>query len=188
MKTEIYFVVHGEANIENKDYINRELTSKGIDDSEYVSAFLEETKIDGIISSPYKRAFDTVAHLSQERNLEIVIEDGLRAQIISNSQVSDLEKFYRLQWLDRNYKYKDGESLAQVQSRSVKIIAKLLDEVDYTKIVVATHTKPLCTILNYYDDNYDYDFLCKVNGIYPLIIQCSFENQKLICVSNIETL
>ena len=58
--TNIYFIRHAEPNYENHDDTLRELTAKGLKDRKLVTAFLSDKNIDVVISSPYKRAYDTV--------------------------------------------------------------------------------------------------------------------------------
>ena len=60
MRTTVYFVRHAEPNYENHDDISRELSDKGLRDRKRVTNFLADKKIDVVVSSPYKRAIDTV--------------------------------------------------------------------------------------------------------------------------------
>ena len=59
--TTVYFIRHAEADNTNRDGRNRPLTEKGMNDRALVTAFLHDKNIDAILSSPFKRAVDTVA-------------------------------------------------------------------------------------------------------------------------------
>ena len=67
--TTIYFVRHAEANYNNHDDILRELSEKGLKDRELVTDFFTDKQIDIVLSSPYKRAVDTVLDFA-EKNRE----------------------------------------------------------------------------------------------------------------------
>lgn len=58
--TTIYFVRHAEPNYVNRGDMSRELSSKGLQDRKLVTKFLLDKHIDVILSSPYKRAVDTI--------------------------------------------------------------------------------------------------------------------------------
>ena len=58
--TIVYFVRHAEPNYENYDDRNRELTAKGLADRKIVTNYLADKGIEAVLSSPYKRAIDTV--------------------------------------------------------------------------------------------------------------------------------
>lgn len=58
--THIYFVRHAEPNFNNHDDKSRELSEKGMADRRLVTDFMEDKAIDAVLSSPFKRAVDTV--------------------------------------------------------------------------------------------------------------------------------
>ena len=71
--TTVYFVRHAEPNYDNHDDRLRELSNKGLQDRKLVTEFLLDKHIDVILSSPYKRAIDTVAVFAETSNLKIEI-------------------------------------------------------------------------------------------------------------------
>ena len=71
--TTVYFVRHAEPNYDNHDDRSRELSNKGLQDRKLVTEFLLDKHIDVILSSPYKRAIDTVAVFAETSNLKIEI-------------------------------------------------------------------------------------------------------------------
>ena len=66
--TTIYFVRHAEPNYNNHDDMSRELTHKGLKDRVLVTDFLADKQIDVVLSSPYKRAVDTVKEFAEKEN------------------------------------------------------------------------------------------------------------------------
>jgi len=71
--TTVYFVRHAQPNYENHDDILRELTAKGLEDRKLVTTFLADKNVDVVLSSPFKRAVDTVRDFADSKSLEIGI-------------------------------------------------------------------------------------------------------------------
>ena len=69
--TTVYFVRHCEPNYENHDDLTRELTLKGLEDRNLVTNYFADKSIDVVLSSPYKRAIDTVKSVAENNHLEI---------------------------------------------------------------------------------------------------------------------
>ena len=83
--THIYFVRHAEPDFSVHDDMTRPLTEKGLRDRLLVSDYLEAENIDVIVSSPFRRAQDTVALLAQQKNLDIIPMDNLRERQVDCS-------------------------------------------------------------------------------------------------------
>lgn len=80
--TTVYFVRHAEPNYNNHNDFTRELTDKGMKDRKLVTQFLSDKNIDIVISSPYKRAVDTVKDFADYYGLNIGIVDNFRERKI----------------------------------------------------------------------------------------------------------
>ncbi len=52
--TTIYFIRHAEPNYDNHDDLTRELTPRGMEDRKKVTAFLEGTHVDAVLSSLFQ--------------------------------------------------------------------------------------------------------------------------------------
>ena len=115
--TNIYFVRHAEPNYNNHDDLTRELSPKGLKDRELVTEFLADKQVDIVLSSPYKRAVDTVAHFAALRDLPITTIADFRERKVDSVWIDDFDAFTHNQWADFNYKLTDGETLAEVQKK-----------------------------------------------------------------------
>ena len=82
--TNIYFVRHAEPNYRNHDDLTRELSPKGTADRELVTAFLQDKQVDAVLSSPYKRAVDTVSHFAALHNLSVTTVYDFRERKVDN--------------------------------------------------------------------------------------------------------
>ncbi len=63
--TTVYFIRHAKPDYNNHDDMSRELSNKGLQYRKLVTGFLLDKHIDIILSSPYKRAVDTIAGFAE---------------------------------------------------------------------------------------------------------------------------
>lgn len=112
--THIYFIRHAEPNYKNHDDLNRELTEKGLRDRELMTAFFTEKKVDVVLSSPYRRALDTVSPMVSCHGLQIQTVPDFRERKIDSVWIEEFDAFARRQWENFSYKLSDGESLGEV--------------------------------------------------------------------------
>ena len=73
--TNLYFVRHAHS-IYTPEELERPLSKKGFEDAQRVTELLKTEKIDVVISSPYKRAIQTVQGIAESRDKNIQIVDG----------------------------------------------------------------------------------------------------------------
>lgn len=181
--TEVYFVRHAEPNFHNHNDAARELSEKGLRDRLLVTSFFRDKHIDAVLSSPYKRAVDTVAHLAQARGLAIKTENAFRERKIESGWIDDFDDFCRRQWDDFDYKRSDGEALREVQMRNIAALKKVLDQYKEKTVIIGSHGTALSTIIRYYQPLFGYQDFHRIKGIMPWVVKFSFDG--CICV-NIE--
>lgn len=180
--TKVYFVRHAEPNYNNHDDLTRELTEKGLRDRELVTEFLADKEIDVVLSSPFKRAYDTVKHLADSRGETILVVDDFRERKIDNVWIPDFNSFCERQWQDFDYKLADGESLREVQTRNIAALELVLAQYQDQNIVIGGHGTAISTVLNYYDPMFDYGEYNKVRRLMPFVAELDFEGKKCIAV------
>ena len=146
--TRIYYVRHAEPNYDNHNDDLRELSPKGLIDRKLVTAFLLDKQINVVVSSPYKRAIDTVKDFSDKSGLEIEIIEDFKERKVDSVWIDDFTAFTKNQWIDFNYKLSDGECLSEVQTRNVQAFIELLNRYQGKNIVVGGHGTALSTIIN----------------------------------------
>ncbi len=178
--TVIYFVRHAESNMGNPDDRTRELTIKGLEDRKLVTQFLNDKKIDIVLSSPYKRAIDTVKEFADLHKLEIELILNFRERKVSSEWIEDFHTFSRKQWQDFDYKLSDGESLREVQRRNIIALKQIIERHKEKNIVVGSHGTALSTIINYYDNSFQYDDFESIRTLMPWIVKFTFENSKCV--------
>lgn len=102
--TTVYFVRHAEPNYENHDDYTRELSARGLEDRKLVTRFLSRKGIDVVLSSPYKRAVDTVKDFADANGLGIHIIEELRERRVGSEWIDNFNEFCQKQWEDFGYK------------------------------------------------------------------------------------
>jgi len=154
-QTTIYFIRHAESDTTVHDDQTRPLTAKGLADRALATNFLADKKIDAVLSSPYKRTLDTVAHFAESAQLQIQTIKDFRERKISNKWLlGDFNKYTEKQWADFSYKLPHGESIAEVQTRNIAAITDVLATHRGKNLVIGAHGTALSTIINYYDNTF----------------------------------
>ncbi len=170
----IYFVRHAKPDFNIKDELLRPLSEEGIKDSKKVTEFLKDKSITKIYSSPYKRSIDTIRDFASFVSMDINLIEDFRERKISNEWIEDFNGFVKMQWNDFNYKLEDGENLKEVQDRNIRELHKILNDNNNENIVIGTHGTALSTIINYYDNTFNYESFKGIKDVMPLIVIIKF--------------
>lgn len=186
--TTLYFVRHAQSDYTIHDDQTRPLTAKGLQDRTLVSDYLMDKDVSVVISSPYKRAYDTVAEFAQRKELDIICVDDLRERKIEDEWIDDFTTFTMNQWSDFNYKRSSGESLKEVQTRNIHAILELLDCYPDKTIAIGTHGTALSTIINYFDPSFTYENFAQIVSLMPWIVRFTFHEHTCTSIEFIDVL
>ena len=178
--TTIYFVRHAEPNYENHDDRTRELSPKGMEDRKLVTKFLSDKRVDVVLSSPYKRAIDTVGEFAESQNLAICTVEDFRERRVDSEWIEDFLSFSKAQWEDFDYKQSDGECLREVQERNIRALNCVLEEYRDRTIAVGSHGTALSTIVNYYDRRFGYREFERIRALMPWIVRFTFDGKRWV--------
>lgn len=177
--TNIYFIRHAESNYNNHNDLDRELTEKGLKDSELITKFLKDKNIEIVLSSPYKRSIDTIKHFAEYKGLTIKTIDDFRERKVDNKWIKDFELFCRNQWNNFSYKLSNGENLREVQERNINALEEVLNIYEDKNIIIGSHGTALSTIINHYDKLFGYDEFKKIKNLMPWIVKLAFEKKQI---------
>ncbi len=180
MQTVVYFVRHAEPNYNNHDDMERELSEKGMRDRTLVTTFLRDKNIDIALSSPFKRAIDTIQDFADNNRLHIEVVEDFRERKVEDVWIEDFTSFCKSQWADFSYKLTTGESLEEVQKRNIKALEKVLVDYKGKTIVIGSHGTALSTIINYYDNTFRYDDFEKIRTLMPWVVKFVFEDDRCL--------
>ena len=184
--TTVYFVRHAEPNYSNHNDHERELTEKGLADRELVTQYLSDKNIDVIVSSPYKRAVDTVKHFADTIHLKIEIVEDFRERKIDSIWIEDFNAFSKAQWEDFSYKLSGGETLGEVQERNIAALFDIISRHKDKNIVIGSHGTALSTVINYFNKNFGYEDFKKIKGLFPWIVKLTFEENATAIIEYID--
>ncbi|MGN4424866.1 histidine phosphatase family protein [Bacillus cereus group sp. MYBK30-1] len=187
MNTYIYMVRHGESPKLEGDERTRGLTEKGILDTHRVTEILKTEGIDTFISSPYKRAMLTIEKSADFYEKEILIYENLKEcrfssedKIISDKEVYPLVK---KMFLKPEFSLTEGESYVDCQRRVVRVLKEILMDFQGNKIVIGTHGLVMTQMMNYFDNQYGFEFL--MNTSKPDVYKLEFKEEQLINVERL---
>lgn len=182
MVTTLYFVRHAHSTY-SADELNRPLSETGMADALRVTELLLNEKIQILISSPYKRAIQTIEGLEKPLNTQIIIEDDFKERVLSAEPVTDFRHAMDKVWENFSFAWPGGESNLVAQSRGVQALYRVLQQYTDKSIVIGTHGNLMVLIMNALDQRYNYSFW-KQLGM-PDIYKLSFHEDQLAGVQRI---
>jgi len=182
--TTIYFVRHAHS-IYTKEERERPLSEKGHCDAENVTRLLKDKHIDVVISSPYKRAIQTVQGIANTYNISIQIEEDLRERLLSSEPVADFNDAIENVWEDWSFAYEGGESNDVAQRRAVICMQSILKKYKGKNIVIGTHGNIMVLLMNYFDSQYDFQFWKTIHM--PDVYKLVFDNNRFSSAERLES-
>ncbi|PFB65094.1 histidine phosphatase family protein [Bacillus cereus] len=182
--TTIYFVRHAHSTY-TKEERERPLSEKGHLDAENVTHLLKDKHIDVVISSPYKRAIQTVQGIANTYNVTIQIEKDLRERLLSSEPVADFNDAIENVWEDWSFAYEGGESNDVAQRRAVICMQSILKKYKGKNIVIGTHGNIMVLLMNYFDSKYDLQFWKTLHM--PDVYKLTFDNNCFSSAERIES-
>lgn len=162
--TEILFIRHGETDCNKKHlyygHLNPSLNQTGINQLKNTKKKLEKMKekIDIIFSSDLKRCRESLELLEIDKDIKQHFSENLREMnfgILEGKTYKEIEEQFphyvnemKNNW--RNFKAEGGESLSDLQKRSVAKINKIKNEYKNKKILVVAHAGVIQSLISYY--------------------------------------
>ena len=181
--TEIYFVRHAQPNFQNHDDASRELTEKGLRDCALVTEFLSGKNISAVLSSPYKRALDTVQPFADSMHLPVLFDSDFRERRVDSIWIEDFESFCKQQWADFDYRLTDGETLRMVQERNYAALQRVLANYTGQNVAIGSHGTALCTLIHYFDPTFGHSDFKRIQGLMPWVVRFTFDETKCVSIT-----
>ncbi|MBY0121229.1 histidine phosphatase family protein [Bacillus sp. S/N-304-OC-R1] len=182
MSTNLYFVRHAHS-VYTPDELQRPLSERGFADAQKVTEVLKKENIDLVISSPYKRAIETVEGIANLIDQEIQIVEGFKERMLSEKPVEDFQRAITKVWEDNSFSWQGGESNLYSQERGVKAAFHVLEKYNEKNIVIGTHGNIMVLIMNYFDSRFNFKFWKELDM--PDIYKLSFDRLVLKGVERI---
>ncbi|MGT8904693.1 histidine phosphatase family protein [Bacillus safensis] len=109
-----------------------------------------------IISSPYKRAIQTIEPLAHTKQLEIKIDQRLSERVLSSKPIDDWYEKLKLSFTDLHMTCEGGESSLEAMNRIVEALHEQIKlEKDYTLFV--THGNIMSLLLKHADPSIGFE-------------------------------
>lgn len=183
--TTVYFVRHAQPNYKNHDDLTRELTEKGLQDRMKVAELFREIPIHAVLSSPYRRAVDTVQPLADQRGLNVIADFDFRERKVGDGWLEDFTSFAKRQWADFDFALEHGESLRQVQARNIAALERALEAHEGQTIVIGSHGTALSALAEHYAPGFGYEGFDRIRNVMPWVVRFTFEEKTYMEVQEI---
>ena len=184
--TVIYMVRHGESPKEGNER-TRGLTGKGKLDACRITESLKGEEIEVFVTSPYKRAVETIRDLAEHMGRKVVEMEDLRERVFASGEkrISDEELIPLLEksFADPSFSLTGAESNAACQNRAIAVLKDILSIHKGKKIAIAMHGAIMTLMMGYYDSRYDLDFLLHTSK--PDIYKMVFDQNELVRMDRI---
>ena len=180
--THIYFVRHAQPDFTVHDDRSRPLTEQGLRDREQATSFLLPRNISAVLSSPYRRARDTVGHLAEALGLTVELIADFRERRVDSVWIDDFNAFARQQWADFDYKLTDGECLSEVQARNIAALNDVLRRYAGQSVAIGSHGTALSTVIRYFDPSFGWEDFRRIQPVMPLIVHLTFEGDQCLSI------
>ena len=183
VNTTIYMIRHAKSPVVGGQELTRELSTQGLIDAKKVADIMDNKKIDLIVSSPYKRAIQTIEEIATNKDIEIIVYEELRERQLKGAFKLTEDEIYqaiKTSFEDIDFHLTDGESIRDVQNRAMPVIKNLLNNYEGKTIIIGTHGNVMTIIMNYFDKAYGYEFW--KNTSKPDIYKLVFSGENLLSV------
>lgn len=183
METRLYFIRHAHS-VYTSDERARPLSAKGRADAEKVAEALKEEGIGRVLSSPYKRAVETVEKFACLIGEPVKMAEDFRERQLSKGPVDDFAAAIAKVWQDEDYAFPGGESNHEAKERGVAATLAVLARYPGERIAIGTHGNLMVLVMNYFDQRYGVEFWKQLSM--PDIYCLTFQGTELAGVKRIE--
>jgi 2,3-bisphosphoglycerate-dependent phosphoglycerate mutase len=151
-----YLVRHARADYTRDEM--RPLSAHGREDALRLADLLQTCPIDRILSSPYRRANETIAPLAGRLDLSIHTEPDLRERQLGHIPTGDFLEAVEATWREPSFAHPGGESNAAAQQRGLSVVRRLQEKHTGEHIVLSTHGNLMALLLQGFDPSVDFAF------------------------------
>lgn len=180
--TNIYLVRHAHSTY-SSDERTRPLSEKGKKDAQLMTQVMKSESIDVVLSSPYKRAVQTVEGIAKYFQLHIETVEDFKERRLADFPLEDFHEAVLKVWQDETYAHNGGESNIVAKARGINALNDILVKYKNKNIVVGTHGNIMALIMNQFSKSFDYTFWSNLDM--PDIYKLSFEEHSLIDIQRV---
>lgn len=149
----IYIVRH--CNAEGQEP-NANLTEVGLKQAEKLAKLMSDKGIEGIISSPFSRAIQSITPFAKKSGFKVMTDGRLTERILSSVNLDNWREMLRNTFIDPELRYDGGESSNEATNRILSVISDV-QNLGLKNIVLVTHGNLMALLLKYYDNQYGFE-------------------------------
>ena len=151
--TKLYLIRHCQAEGQEPE---AQLTAEGHEQAGKLAVFLEKYNINRIISSPFRRAIQTITPFAQKQNLEIEVDERLKERILSSEHLTDWFEKLKRSFEEEDLKFTGGESSKEATKRIGSFITEI-SKMQTDPIAIVTHGNLSALLLNSLSQDFGFD-------------------------------
>lgn len=170
---QIYLIRHCEAEGQPAEAL---LTEAGNNQAIQLAEFLSPYKIDRIISSPFKRAIQSIQPLARQKNIEVESNSRLSERVLSSENLPDWFEKLRATFEEMELKFEGGESSQEAMNRIVEVVEAVFNSEAKNSIIV-THGNLMALLLKHYNDEFGFNDWINLSN--PDVFQLTYEFNKV---------
>ena len=153
MLKKCYLMRHCEAEGQAAD---APLTKKGMKQAELIADFFSTMHVDRIISSPFKRAVQSIVPFTEKAGITLETDERLTERVLSNENLLDWLEKLEASFEDMGLRYAGGETSLEAMTRINEVLEEI-DKSDAETSVIVTHGNLLSLALKYYDREFGFE-------------------------------
>lgn len=173
MKT-VYLVRHASAEGQP---IDAPLTEQGRKQALALVDFFKHKDIDIILSSPYKRAIETIKPLSNSKNVDINEDSRLGERVLSTVNFEDWRDKLKQSFDDFDLVFEGGESHTAGMERAKALLEDVLCAQE-ENILLVSHGNMTTLLMRYFNESFGYDCLMEMTN--PDVFEIVVSDEKAI--------
>jgi 2,3-bisphosphoglycerate-dependent phosphoglycerate mutase len=131
------------------------LTEAGMRQSLALAELLVGFEVECVVSSPFRRALQTIAPFASRTGLRIEEDPGLAERTLSAAPLDDWRVQLRRTWQDFGYRAPGGETSAEAQRRGRSVVDRIAAR-GHGCAVVVSHGNLIGLVLNGIDARFDF--------------------------------
>ncbi|MCT8137303.1 histidine phosphatase family protein [Anaerobacillus sp. CMMVII] len=148
----IYLVRHCTADGQPPE---ANLTEDGYSQAESLVEFFKNREIDRIISSPFRRAIQSIKPFGENKNIQVEIDDRLAERILSSENLDNWQSKLEATYVDLDLKFTGGESSKEAMTRILSAVEEVFQG-DEENTIIVTHGNLMSLLLNHFDQGFGF--------------------------------
>ena len=151
--TEVLLVRHCESTGQQPE---APLAAAGLASAAELAAVLSAYDVDHLLSSPFRRALQTIEPFALQSGLPVNEDRRLVERLLSSEPRDDWQEQLRRTWSDFDYRAPGGETSREAQSRGCEVVDEIF-ATGHRRAVLVSHGNLIGLVLHSIDPCFDYD-------------------------------